>query len=117
MRAIEEYKLTGTTTGTVTLYPENNKNINYKKIVTEPLESYKNQKKKENTVWENYNNFIQESIKKYNLNINLNPLKQQLAKLEEMKKGNKYTIEDINNKIDEINKIYKEIIEKIKTSN
>lgn len=113
MRAIEEYNLTGITTGKVTLYPENNKNLNYKKIITGQLESYQ-QRKKENSVWDNYNKYIKESIQKNNLKINLKNLNQKLDKLDEMKKDQKnYIQDDINKIIDEINKIYKEIIEDI----
>lgn len=114
MKAIEEYKVTGDTTGKITLYSKNNTNIDYKKIITEELESYQNQHKKEYTIWERYEEFINNSIKDNNLNINLTLLNTKKEQLEEMKKIiNFYTKDDFNKIIDEINNQYKEIIKEI----
>lgn len=114
MKAIEEYKVTGDTTGKITLYPKNNTNIDYKKIITEELESYQNQHKKEYTIWERYEEFINNSIKDNNLNINLTLLNTKKEQLEEMKKSiNFYTNDDFNKIIDEINNQYKVIIKEI----
>lgn len=110
MKAIEEYNITGETTGKVTLYPKNNKDIDYKKLITEELKSYQYQKK-ESTIWDKYEEFINNSIKDYKLNINLTKLKTTKKQFEEMKQSiNFYTNDDFNKIIDEINKEYKKII-------
>lgn len=114
MKAIEEYKVSGDANGKVTLYPRNNVNVDYKKLVTDELESYLEQQKKEYTIWEKYDEFIKCSIRDYNLNINLSELDMNKDKFEEMKLNiNFYTSDDFNVIIDEINREYKEIISMI----
>lgn len=110
MKAIEEYNITGETTGKVTLYPKNNKDIDYKKLIIEELKSYQYQKT-EPTIWDKYEEFINNSIKDYKLNINLTKLNTTKKQFEEMKQSiNFYTNDDFNKIIDEINKEYKKII-------
>lgn len=114
MKAIEEYNVSGDASGKVTLYPRNNVNVDYKKLVTDELESFLEQHKKEYTIWEKYDEFIKCSIRDYNLNINLSELDVNKDKFEEMKLNiNFYTSDDFNVIIDEINREYKEIISMI----
>ncbi len=114
MKAIEEYNVSGDASGKVTLYPRNNVNVDYKKLVTDELESFLEQHKKEYTIWEKYDEFIKCSIRDYNLNINLSKLDVNKDKFEEMKLNiNFYTSDDFNVIIDEINREYKEIISMI----
>ena len=87
MKAIEEYKVTNATTGLIIMYPKNVQRVNYKNTVLTKLEGFKNIHKDEYTMWERYDEFIENSIKDNNLNINIYSLIRIKNKYMDMQKN------------------------------
>ena len=112
MKTIVEYNITGDTKGMMRCYPKNNKIINYKNIVCNKLNSYKESSKNHYNIWEKYDEFIDKVLENYSLDIDLEKLNDNKLEYIKMKSNSSfYTEDDFNTLINNINDEYKTIIE------
>ena len=58
MKTIVEYDVKGDTSGMIRCYPKNNKLVKFKDIVLDNLESYSDYHKSSYSLWEKYDEFI-----------------------------------------------------------
>lgn len=114
MKAIEEYKVTNATTGLISMYPKTVQRVNYKNTVLTKLEGFKKIHKDEYTMWERYDEFIENSIKDSNLNINIYSLIRIKNKYLDMQKNSTFfTNDDFKSIMNDINDLYELIIKEI----
>ncbi len=114
MKTIVEYNITGDTKGMLRCYPKNNKKINFKELVCNKLNGYKNLGKDHYNLWEKYDEFINMVKDDLKIDIDLNDLISNKNKYNNMKNNSSfYTENDFNEIITLINKEYEKIIKEI----
>ena len=114
MKTIVEYNITGDTKGMMRCYPKNNKKINFKDLVCNKLNGYKNFGKDHYNLWEKYDEFINMVKEDLKIDIDLNNLISNKNKYYNMKNNSSfYTENDFNEIITLINNEYENIIKDI----